>query len=68
MVEGILQDLLTRNAINFQNKQTNKQTTEKQTNYDMIVIHIGILNIPCKRAERGLIFFKYSFLQYFWDP
>ena len=37
-VKGILQDLLARSALNF----------EKKYNFDMIVIHIGILIYPVK--------------------
>ena len=35
----------------------------KTSNFDMIIIHIGILIYPVKdSAERGIVFSKYSFV------
>ena len=47
----MLQDLLTRNALNFE---------KKKSNFVMIVIHIGILMYPVKdSAESSLVFSKH---------
>ena len=58
-VKGILQDLLARSALNF----------IKQSYFDMIAKTIGILIYHVKSsAERGQVFSKYRFYEYFWDP
>ena len=54
VIKGILQDLLTRSTLKFE---------EKKSNFVTIVIFRGILMYPVKdSAERGKVFSKYRFL------